>query len=70
MYQAVLKFWFQEITRESWWIKDSDFDAAIRERFAALHCAAHLGECREWRKQPHGRLAEIIVLDQFPRNMY
>ncbi|MDY6984568.1 MAG: DUF924 family protein [Pseudomonadota bacterium] len=70
MYQAVLKFWFQEITRESWWIKDSGFDAAIRERFAALHCAAHLGECREWRKQPHGRLAEIIVLDQFPRNMY
>lgn len=70
MYQAVLKFWFQEIKRESWWIKDPDFDTAIRERFGALHCAAHLGECWEWRRQPHGRLAEIIVLDQFPRNMY
>lgn len=70
MYQAVLKFWFNEIPPQNWWLADPDFDAVIRERFGALHCAAHLGECWEWRKQPHGRLAEIIVLDQFPRNLY
>jgi uncharacterized protein (DUF924 family) len=70
MYQAVLKFWFQEIPPQNWWIKDSDFDAVVRDRFCELHGAALLGECWEWRKQPHGRLAEIIVLDQFPRNMY
>ena len=70
MYQAVLKFWFNEIPPQNWWLKDPDFDAVIRERFGALHRAAYLGECWEWRKQPHGRLAEIIVLDQFPRNCY
>jgi uncharacterized protein (DUF924 family) len=70
MHQAVLKFWFQEIPPQNWWRKDTDFDTVIRDRFCALHGAALLGECWEWRKQPHGRLAEIIVLDQFPRNMY
>lgn len=70
MYQAVLKFWFNEIPPQNWWLADPDFDAVIRDRFVALHCAAHLGECWEWRKEPHGRLAEIIVLDQFARNLY
>ncbi|HEY0961286.1 MAG TPA: DUF924 family protein [Pseudomonadales bacterium] len=70
MYQAVLKFWFNEIPPQNWWLKDPGFDAVIRERFGALHRSAHLGECWEWRKQPHGRLAEILVLDQFARNIY
>lgn len=70
MYQAVLNFWFNEIRPQQWFRGDAAFDVVVRERFSALQCAAHLGECWEWRRQPRGRLAEIIVLDQFSRHMY
>ncbi len=70
MFEAVLDFWFVETSPKQWWSANARFDAAVRERFSALHRAANLGELWEWRKQPRGRLAEIIVLDQFPRNMY
>ena len=69
-FEQILHFWFTEITPEQWWRVDATFDAAIAERFGALHTAAHLGELYEWRREPRGRLAEIIILDQFSRNMY
>jgi uncharacterized protein (DUF924 family) len=53
-----------------WWAKDVSFDSLIAERFGKTHQAAVLGELYGWRKQPEGRLAEIIVLDQFSRNLY
>jgi uncharacterized protein (DUF924 family) len=49
---------------------DAEFDRLIVERFADLHGRATRSELFEWRAQPSGRLAEIIVLDQFSRNMY
>jgi uncharacterized protein (DUF924 family) len=70
MYQAVLDFWFEEITQSQWWVKDEHFDQMIIDRFSALHKSAMAGELFEWRKTPQGRLAEIIVLDQFSRNMF
>lgn len=70
MFESVLHFWFSETAPKQWWTADPAFDAVIRERFGALHRAAHLGECWEWRREPRGRLAEIIVLDQFARNIY
>jgi len=70
MYQAVLDFWFEEINQSQWWVKDDDFDQLIIDRFSALHKSAMAGELFEWRKTPQGRLAEIIVLDQFSRNMF
>ena len=70
MFDAILSFWFGELSPAQWWKVDPALDAALRERFASLHQAAHLGELWEWRRQPRGRLAELIVLDQFPRNMY
>lgn len=70
MYTDVLTFWFEEIDQSKWWVKDESFDALICERFSELHTQAHLGELFEWRKTPKGRLAEIIVLDQFSRNMF
>jgi len=70
MVEQVLRFWFSEITPAQWWKVDPAFDAAITERFGALHQAAHQGELSEWRRDPRGRLAEVIVLDQFSRNMY
>lgn len=70
MYEDVLSFWFEEIETESWWKKDASFDAMLIERFSALHARACRCELFAWRREPEGRLAEIIVLDQFSRNMF
>jgi uncharacterized protein (DUF924 family) len=70
VFDEVLAFWFTEITPAAWWRSDPAFDAALRERFGALHRSAHLGELWQWRREPRGRLAEVIVLDQFSRNLY
>ena len=68
---AVLRFWFEEIAPAQWWKVDPDFDEALRVRFGALHRAACQGECWPWRAAgPRGRLAEVIVLDQFSRNLH
>ena len=67
---AVLDFWFKETSPEGWWKSDPAFDAEIGRRFGAAHDAASAGELYEWRSEPRGRLAEIIVLDQFSRNIH
>ncbi|RYY73388.1 MAG: DUF924 domain-containing protein [Gammaproteobacteria bacterium] len=69
-YQTVLDFWFKEINSQQWWVKDKNFDQLIGERFSAVHRQASMGELFEWRECAEGRLAEIIVLDQFSRNMF
>ena len=69
-FQEIAHFWFDELESKSWWIKDEAFDAEIRQRFGAIHALAARCECYPWRTQPLGRLAEIIVLDQFSRNIY
>ncbi len=70
MYQEVLKFWFEESTPEQWWKKDDAFDRTVTERFSELHRRAARCELYEWRREARGRLAEIIILDQFSRNMF
>ena len=70
MIEQVLSFWFERHGPEQWWAKDPVFDEAIRTEFGALHASAALGELYDWRDGPEGRLAEIIVLDQFSRNLY
>lgn len=67
---TVLSFWFDEIPHSLWFKKDVNFDAKIRNRFLALHHSACQGECFRWRESIEGRLAEIIVLDQFSRNLF
>jgi uncharacterized protein (DUF924 family) len=69
-YDEVLDFWFVESEPKAWWTVDPAFDERIRGRFAALHERAASGELRAWRAAPQGRLAEIIVLDQFSRNLF
>jgi uncharacterized protein (DUF924 family) len=66
----VLNFWFQEIEPKLWFTKDPAFDEQVRSRFLTLHAQASRCETFLWRKSPEGRLAEILVLDQFPRNMF
>lgn len=68
--QSVLQFWFEEISPAQWWKVDADFDRLIVERFSGLHRRAMDSELFEWRTEPGGRLAEIIVLDQFSRNIH
>lgn len=70
MYKNVLQFWFEEIAPEQWWNGDAELDRLIVERFAALHDRATRSELYEWRAEPRGRLAEVIVLDQLSRNIY
>lgn len=67
---AVLNFWFIEIEPRQWWEKSPAFDALIAERFGALHAAAARCELSAWRAKPEGCLAEVIVLDQFSRNLF
>ncbi|RLT99981.1 MAG: DUF924 domain-containing protein [Ketobacter sp.] len=68
--ESVLHFWFEEINPAQWWKKDADFDREIAQRFSDLHGQAQRGELFSWRDQPRGRLAEIILLDQFSRNLF
>lgn len=70
MIEEVLRFWFEQNGPEQWWSSDPEFDAAIRSRFGTLHGRVVQGELHGWRDTPEGRLAEIIVLDQFSRNLY
>lgn len=69
-YENVLSFWFDEIESSKWWVKDVKFDDLIKNNFLALHQKANNCELFEWRKSARGRLAEIIVLDQFSRNIF
>ncbi|QYJ74672.1 DUF924 family protein [Shewanella sp. FJAT-52076] len=69
-WQQITDFWFSEISPKQWWQKDADFDRLIGQRFAEVLVAAKRGELFGWRQHPMGRLAEIIVLDQFSRNLY
>lgn len=70
MVQEILKFWFEETNPKMWWTADAQFDRLIKERFLHLLVSAARGELFDWRNEPKGRLAEIIVLDQFSRNIY
>ncbi len=68
--QSVLRFWFEELAPAQWWKVDPDLDRLIADRFADLHARAARSELFEWRSAPEGRLAEILVLDQFSRNLH
>ncbi len=68
--QDVLHFWFEELEPKQHFVKDPVLDATIRQRFGLTLETAARGELFAWRSSPQGRLAEIIVLDQFSRNLF
>ncbi|KAJ9471731.1 hypothetical protein DIPPA_19331 [Diplonema papillatum] len=68
--EGVLKFWFEESTPQQWFQKDDAFDATIKERFGDLVEQAGRNELTSWRADAKGSLAEVIVLDQFSRNIF
>jgi len=68
--QDVLNFWFVEHGYEDWFGGKSDFDAKLAARFGDLHEQVSRGEAWHWRETANGRLAEIIMLDQFSRQLH
>ena len=65
----VISFW-REAGPEKWFSKDETFDQACRDRFLPTYEAAARGDLNEWELTPEGALAVILLLDQFPRNMF
>ena len=68
--EDVLHFWFVENGPKQWWQKSKAFDDLVYRRFRVFYDAAAAGELYSWRRSDRGRLAEIILLDQFARNMF
>lgn len=66
----VLRFWFEEIDQSRWFKADPDFDRQLEKRFGAVLAKARNGDLADWCNTPRGRLALIIVLDQFSRNIH
>jgi uncharacterized protein (DUF924 family) len=78
-YEEILTFWFGELdehgraakaSQDRWWSKDPALDAQIRQQFGSTHAALMGGELDRWLACPRARLAYIVVLDQFSRNMF
>jgi len=72
---STLAFWFGESSdygkpRAEWFKKDADFDEEIRRRFMTTYEAAAAGRLADWTAKAESCLALIVVLDQFPRNMF
>ena len=70
MCKEIINFWFNEIEPKQWWQKSEEFDSLIENRFGTIHKQAISGELFHWRETSVGSLAEIIILDQFSRNMF
>ena len=74
---AILDFWFGQPTaadyghyRKAWFVKDPDFDQSIRQHFLADYEKAAAGALDHWQKDPHSSVALLLLLDQFPRNLF
>lgn len=70
MKDKVLDFWFRELEPKNWYMKDDALDERISSLFLETYNQAIRGELFTWRDSIEGRLAEIIVLDQFSRNIF
>ncbi len=68
--EEVLSFWLDEIGTDGWYEQDEALDAQIRDRFLDTWKAACGGRFSLWLTYPSGALAYIILMDQFPRNMF
>jgi uncharacterized protein (DUF924 family) len=74
----ILQFWFDRQpdelgegnARKVWFKKSPDFDREVRTRFLSVYDRAVAGQLDDWQETPEGCLALVIVLDQFPRNMF
>jgi uncharacterized protein (DUF924 family) len=68
--EDVIGFWFVEHGPDDWFGGKAEFDAELAKRFSETHAHVAKGEAWHWRGSGAGRLAEIIVLDQFSRQLF
>ncbi|MEO0371822.1 MAG: DUF924 family protein [Pseudomonadota bacterium] len=68
--QEVLEFWLDEVKPQGWYATSDTLDATIRDRFGTAWDSAAQGTYGLWLTYPSGTLAYIILMDQFPRNMF
>lgn len=68
--QDITDFWIQDVGPKGWYMPPAGLDNLIRDRFAAALEHATRGAFRDWQGRAQGTLALLILLDQFPRNMY
>ena len=68
--QEILDFWIGEVGPDGWYGADAAVDQTIRDRWGGLWARAQAGGLSEWRTTIEGCLALLILLDQFPRNMF
>ena len=68
--EEVLSFWLDEVGPEGWYKASDDLDQQIRDRFETVWHGAMEGRYALWLTYPSGALAYIILMDQFPRNMF
>lgn len=66
----IIDFWFSQPVRPMWFQSTPEFDAELRQRYEPLWESARVGAIDHWENQAEGALALVIVLDQFPLNMY
>lgn len=68
--QHIIEFWYSEKMRQRWFSSTPELDAEIRSRYESLWIQAGKDELDDWKASPEGCLALVIVLDQFPLNMF
>jgi len=67
---GVLRFWFEETSPQQWFGKDPSFDGQVRERFIGLTRQAIQDQLSSWSREPQSGLALVLLLDQFPRQIW
>jgi len=67
--EKILNFWFSQDTTSKWFVKSEDFDKQVKEHFLSIY-QDYLDEKIRFANKPKEALASIILLDQFPRNMF
>ncbi len=67
---AVIGFWFDEVGKDRWFVKDAALDAEIKQRFGRLRDALLVSKARGWRDTPEHILGAILLLDQCSRNIH
>lgn len=67
---VILQFWFDEVGKDRWFVKDATLDAEIGRRFGGLRDRLLANKARSWRDTPEHLLAAILLLDQCSRNIH
>jgi uncharacterized protein (DUF924 family) len=68
--REIIRFWSDEIGEGRWFQSDPQLDAEITQRFGEIYALARDGNLADWEETPKSALALLILLDQFPRNMF